>query len=436
MEIQEQLSPNIECKWKIYRSIIPEKDYNIISVSFFKKKVKGSMNNKKKYFEGLKKTYYSMRKILPHYILRIYCDESVIEETFKFYKKVNEDHIELFVYHIPLLIEDTYYHKGTTGTLWRFLPLLKTNIHKCDKKLVLDIDSDDKYNNELFLKIIKKIENKKIYFMYMNRPNYAFKPRIKHLDKKKKDFFNILGGFIYQINEIDYKIFSDFLERYFVNISNKNQYKIKNLLKRVSVYEYGIDEIFLNESFLYCQSKILSDPENFYIKHDYKIYILESMLLSDFYKLICYFLEQYHVKNNKILNKMNKKIKDQDKFEKCIYQMYETFGLVHLLEKNELLHEKHQIILSKYIELFHKNKSNELFLNLYYGLNNKHHIPSINHKIIKIFKNYFFPYIQFKDKTYHIYSQILSLFKFDNYLFFIKSKDKIRHYYLNMKTNI
>ena len=412
IEVKEKLSPNIECIWKIYKKEGEKKNYNIISISYFSKKDK-SAEKKKKYFEGLKKLYFLMKKILPHYILRIYCDQSVISNILTFYHKVNKEHIEIFQYNIPFLQEsnNSSIHKGTTGTLWRFLPLLKTKLHHCDKKLVLDIDT---FYNDIYLKLIKDLEtkNEKVYFMYRSHPYYYQHKRLSCVEGVI-DFEFLVAHFIYQSNEIDYSIFSNFLERYLVNISNKNKDKIIKKCEMISEFEYGIDETFMNEYFLEKQFELIPKYE----KDKSKLYILYHISPYDYKYVFFEFLDE--------IKKINKS-KDTNVIL-FMEKLFEALNLKSELEKYNLVNVNKKINVNKFINFIQNYKSNDssffysqllipLFKNESYGK-----------KIQNVFKKYF----QFDFINPHLLRQknIFDLYKDNHFLIFQKTtkQPKIIH---------
>jgi hypothetical protein len=375
MDIKEQLSPNIECNWKIYKNNNIKKDYNIISVSYFSKKDK-SAEKKKRYFEGLQKLYFMMKKILPYYTLRVYCDSSVISNIFEFYNKVKEENIEIFQYDIPFLHEsnNSTIHKGTIGTLWRFLPLLKSKLHHCDKKLILDIDT---YYNDMYLKLIKKLEDdkEKVYFMYRSHPYYYQQKRLSCVEGVV-DFEYLVAHFIYQSNEIDYNILSNFLERYLVNISNQNKDKIVKKCEMISEFEYGIDETFMNEVFLPKQIELIDVNE----KRDYKMYVLYHISVYDYKYVFFDFLDE--IKNKS-------KNSNQVKIKLFMEKLFEAFQLKEELKKYSLINENQKIDVNKFIEFIQNYKSSQSIL--FYD---KILIPlfkneSYKKKIQNVFKKYF-----------------------------------------------
>jgi hypothetical protein len=300
-EMNEMWINGIDCKWKIYKN---EENENIISISYFSKKNK-SNEKKKKYFEGLQKLYHDMRRILPHYTLRIYCDKSVIQNVLSFYKKVNYKNIEIYQYQIDFLLENgqNSIHKGTIGTLIRFLPLFNFELHQCSKKVVLDIDT---YYNDLFLTFIKKIENEKIYFCYRSHPYYYQHERLNCVESEIT-FEYLVAHFIYQINEINFDIWNQFLERYFLDIQNRNLNKIKNRCKMISPFEYGIDELFMNEYFLPKQFEIL-DTDNQYTNENYTLDILYYLSNYDYKYVFLDFLEEIKRLNSSQMKRNQKQI--------------------------------------------------------------------------------------------------------------------------------
>jgi hypothetical protein len=410
-EIKEDWLNGVECDWKIYESVDEVKNENIVSVSYFSKKNK-SNEKKKKYFEGLKKLYYDIRKILPHYTLRIYCDKSVIKNVIEFYKKVNKNHIEIYQYQISLLLENgqNEIHKGTTGTLIRFLPLFNFELHQCSKKIVLDIDT---YDNHLFLELIKKIENEKIYFCYRSHPYYYQHKRLSCVESEIQ-FEYLVAHFIYQINEIDKYIFFDFLKRYFVNIQNVNIKKIKNRCGMISEFEYGIDEIFMNESFLPKQFEIL-DTKNEYTNQNYTLDIVYYLSNYDYKYVFLDFLEEIKKLNQTQMKKYHKdiqtffrhffevtKLTQISKFKKSNGN-YDILSLISFIE-NDQSQNSMNFYQNDFIPLFKNNKMGK--------------------KIQKVFQQYF--YFDFISNKLNRLKSIIDIYKENTFLIIEMGKNRER----------
>lgn len=413
MEIKELLSPHIECIWNIYRKHKPTNDYNIISVSYFSKKDKTN-EKKKRYFQGLQQLYYLMRRLLPNFILRVYCDSSVISNMVLFYNSVKKNYIELFHYDIKYLYEpnNNEYHKGTIGTLWRFLPLFKSHIHSCNKKLVLDIDT---IYNDLFLKLIQKIEKTDVHLMYRSHPYYYQIQRINCAESDIK-FEYLVAHFIYQTNEIDYDIFPEFLERYFVNITDIDRKKIVEKCKMISEFEYGIDEIFMNEYFLTKHYKLLKNKDN-----KYNIYICYHISNYDYKYILIDFLNEIQLKY------LNIKKDDFDKINLFFMKLFKKIELIKPLETYKII-ENNRFNIKKFIDFINNYKSND---STYFYDNLL--IPTFknnifNKKIAIIFKKYFKFY--FIDKKLQRLNYIISLYRENHFLILEKTilKYKIKYY--------
>ncbi len=391
--VKENLSPHMECEWKIYRDTIPKENYHLISVSYFSKKDK-SDEAKKKYFEGLKQLYFMMRKILPHYILRVYCDTSVIERVLSFYHHIKSDHMEIFQYHIPLLFEiNANVHKGTTGTLWRFLPLHDLKLHTSHRTLVLDVDT---HYNDLFLKLIRKIEDEKreTHFMYRSHAYYYLTPRLSCVESDIQ-FEYLVAHFIYQTNKVSSHILSDFLERYFVNLSNHNKSKIYQTCEMKSEFEYGIDEIFMNEYFLPKQFKQTDKVDILYhLSHyDYRVFITEA--LNMFYKN---------------MSKSKNKSKNEDKIHAFLKKIFESLEFMNRLKEYHLISTNGKI---KIYELLESIKKNNTFYDFFIDqIKNKHILQKL---IYMIKEDDIFSNISQNQQNLLLSKYIIGLYKIDHF---------------------
>jgi hypothetical protein len=256
MEKKEFISKNIECNWTIKNKVLTSKkndNYNIISVVYFNYKnveryqSKDEINKKYlKYYNGLLNIIKNFRKVFNNeFILRIYYDDSVEENINKILEQTNNEfnkYIELFKYDIPLFKEDGQ-HKKTVGTLIRFLPLFDYKLHKVNKCIVFDIDNK-LYN--YYKNIINFFNENKVKLSYRTKSCYFMNKRIKCISKDL--YYGIVASFIYTIISVDKKIFEEFLEDTFIT---KTNYKIiTDDCGLKDEYEYGIDEIFLNSSYI------------------------------------------------------------------------------------------------------------------------------------------------------------------------------------------
>ncbi len=393
--VKENLSPHMECEWKIYRETIPKENYHLISVSYFSKKNK-SDEAKKKYFEGLKQLYFQMRKILPNYILRVYCDTSVIERVLSFYHHIKRDHMEIFQYHIPLLFEiNDNVHKGTTGTLWRFLPLHDLELHTSHRTLVLDIDPghDDMNYNDMLIRFIRKIEYEKreTYFMYRSFPTYHLMPRILCTESDIQ-FEYLVAHFIYQTNKISSYILSSFLERYFVNLSNQNRIKIYQTCEMKSEFEYGIDEIYMNEYFLPQQFKQTKKIDIFYYHDNYYVYTMNIKI--------------FIIELLNFLKNMSKKNMNKDTIQQFMKNLCESLEFMNRLKEYHLITSDGKINIYEFLKYI---KMDNTFYDYFIGqIKNKRTLK----KLIHLIKD---PFTFSIPKKLQLYKSIINLYKIDQF---------------------
>jgi hypothetical protein len=243
MNINQHLSKSIICSWNIKKNKEPNNNYNILSCVFFLKKE--SYKNINIYKNGIIDIINNFNKILPNFRLRIYYDESVLEILNNILNKKNLDNIELYKYNIDFFRDDIY-HKGVIGTFIRFLPLFDLEYHKVDKCLVIDIDNK-LYN--LHRRIINYFDINNIKFAYKSRFCYSFNKRTS------KNKYPIIASLIYQSIQMPYKILSNFLEKIYID----NNSKIINYINKCNIsniYEYGIDEFFLNKYYIKHMNKL------------------------------------------------------------------------------------------------------------------------------------------------------------------------------------
>jgi hypothetical protein len=265
---KEYLSSNIECKWIIANKNIKsnniKKNYNIISVVYFNYKDKIRFNTDeeitiqfKRYYDGLLDIIKKFRNIFDNnFLLRIYYDDTVVDKINQLLEDTNhefDDYIELFKYDIPLFKKDGQ-HQKTVGTLIRFLPLFDYDLHKVDKCIILDIDNK---LSMMYKNIFNFFFKNDVKISYRSRLCYFINKRIKCISK---DFYyGIIASFIYQSISIDKKIMTDFLEDTFITKKNK---KIIDKCGLEDEFSYGIDEIFINSSYIeyFLKNKINIHP--------------------------------------------------------------------------------------------------------------------------------------------------------------------------------
>jgi len=232
--VKQNLSKNIICLWKIKKEIKPINNYNIISCVFFIKKE--SYKHIDNYINGLTNIINNFKNILPTYRLRIYHDSTVKEILDNILNNKLND-IELYEYDISVF-KDGIYHKGVIGTFIRFLPLFDLEYHKVDNCIVFDIDNK-----------IHNYYRDMINYFKENDVKIAYRSRFCYISKRimcTKNKYPIIASFIYQSIQIPYKILSKFFEKLYI----KNDIDIISKCDIDNIYEYGIDEFFMNKYYI------------------------------------------------------------------------------------------------------------------------------------------------------------------------------------------
>jgi hypothetical protein len=395
---REYISKSIFIDWKITKSNF-KSDKIISCVFFLKEKLSKDIN---KYLKNLKKLIDLIINI-NDYKLRIYHDFSslnYIKEMINIndeYKKKLEDKLELYEYDAPFFRdENTLYHKGTIGTLFRYLCIFDFKLHYSKISLIVDIDNDPKLITNSFLKFLETNSN----FAYRFRFMYGIKDRIIcNLDDNLYQF-SIIGSFVFNNNinnnYINKDLFSNFLEDVYINkkdiiIKMLNNCNIENF------YGYGIDEIFLNKillSYLY-KNKINIQPlniNNFQPIIENIFQILITLNQQGFYDEIITFIDYF----NKILNKINTKINLQLNIQnlKEILKKYKENNKLNTYISINLIKNKN-IILPVLDEIMTKYKNN------------------IFYKILKCLKNYIL-YHNYGNYNQHTILNITTDYDFQN----------------------
>jgi hypothetical protein len=308
IKINQHLSKSIICSWKINKNPEPPKgEYNIVSVVFFRKYE--SYKDISMYVDGLTRIIKNFNKILPTFRLRIYHDYSSLEIIKNILKESNilEELIELYEYDIPFFKEekDKTYHMGTIGSFIRYLPLFDIDYHKVDRCLIHDIDN---HFQTVTKDILKFCDDNKITFSYRSRFCYNG-VRIMCVSDENIVKFPLISSFVYQTVSIPYNILGDFIENLYIN----NDIILMKLIKDckiINMYEYGIDEIFMNEFYVkyFYQNKIKIATILF--NHvsilngmlNYFDYIETNKDIEKYWEFICGFFKIININIDKKLN--------------------------------------------------------------------------------------------------------------------------------------
>lgn len=372
IKINQHLSKSIICSWKINKNPDPPKGkYNIVSCVFFRKYE--SYKDISMYVNGLTYIIKNFNKILPTFRLRIYHDFSSLEIIKNILKEANiiEELIELYEYDIPFFKEekDKTYHMGTIGSFIRYLPLFDIDDHKVDKCLIHDIDNDFK---DYTKNVIKFCDDNKITFSYRSRFCYNHL-RITCANDDTLSQFPLISSFVYQTISTPYNILGDFIENLYINNDIVLMQLIKDC-KLINMYEYGIDEIFMNSIYLkyFYQNKIKIAPILFNHVNilkgitNYFDHIETNTDLEIYWKFVCDFFKLIDINlNNKLQDKnILMKILEDDKvkLKKKINMIFYNKSLINKVRmfienKNDIKLYKFNLLLKcilnflKYIDI-------------------------------------------------------------------------------------
>jgi len=154
-----------------------------------------------------------------------------------------KESIELYQYNIPLFREkNKTFHQGTIGTLIRFLPFYNFELHQVDETLVMDIDN--KIYPALY-KIYRTVRKNEIKLAYRFRYCYGFKKRLLCLEDDNLIEFPIIASTIFNLMTCPKDIFINFIDELYLK-NNKKMIDFINSCDLTDKYEYGIDEIYIN----------------------------------------------------------------------------------------------------------------------------------------------------------------------------------------------
>lgn len=211
------------------------KNKNIYSTGLFK--IDKPYKSFNKYLKGLDNWINYLEKNSPkdNYVLRIFIDESIFEDKGIMRKLNSCKYIEPVLFNCPNFKSknNKKYHLGLFGTLTRFFPAFDFENNDTKNIISVDIDFGDLKMDFEIIEILKK--NKKKF-----KNSLAGLIELKRYFDKRSNYPH-LNAFLYFGKKLNKKYIIDYL----------NGTKIKNrttkfLSRNIKNYEYGVDEIFLN----------------------------------------------------------------------------------------------------------------------------------------------------------------------------------------------
>lgn len=262
---------------------------NIITCCLFNMLKHERKKFKEIYFDGFITTINQIKKYFTNWKIICYLDNLLLKTNPDLIKEFlnkyqNDENIKIYFYLIHKSINySKNSHTGTIGSIVRFIPFFDNIKYKTI--FSIDIDNTPKQFEELYL-ITKKyidefLQNDK--FKIFIRNSSLDNQFMNYLDKKLD--FIILGGFF--ISKIKFPI--NFLNNY-----------IQELFTTNSKFDYGVDEIFLNNYIL-----------NYILENKFKIIVIKTYTLGKLYGIRKCNNELYNFyKNN---SELLKKIEYYDK---------------------------------------------------------------------------------------------------------------------------
>ncbi len=377
--------------------IEPEYKYNIVSCVLFR--LPKVYKNELKYYNGLKLLVDIFPKIFPKFYLRLYYDESVlnnksvtdpifIENTQKYWKPLFDNnrqkkYIQFCKFEIKDFKIDEYNHNGVISTIIRFCPLLNIK----DNKNILDVicsDIDCSFRDYEDLKYFyNNLKQSKRDFFYKSRYCYFLHNRFKVVSKYYDEIIitnPIMAGTIISSIKIDENLFKIFFECV-LDYDKKTCNRYKDFFTEgedgnhdKKKIKYGIDELFTLDLLKYLlenKYKLVVHKERDIEKLIYNLYSnYKDKKLSDnrFNKIIKFMLGNQYDKSKSIQE-------NYDALDKIIYSnkykhvktyinfIFRLKKLINVLTEKNQLHkyniDKHDIFCVKN----HDTKDKNIFIN-------------------------------------------------------------------------
>lgn len=359
--------------------IEPTGTYNIISCVVFR--LPKSYKNESMYYKGLKVLIDIFRKIFTDFYLRIYYDDSVLNNKnitdpdfiksteinwrpiFETAKK--NKYVQLCKYEMKDFKLDDYNHNGVIGTVVRMCPLLDLKENN-NIKYVICTDIDAYFAEYKQIKEhLLKLKNSNREFFYRSKYCYFLQDRFRYVYNyyDKKIITNpILAGTIITHIKIPENILKSFFDCLLNNTKkgcekyksfqdfdfDSDLYKKKLIFEDKKIIKYGIDEILTLDILKYLLDnniKILVYKVNDIEKITYKIYIdHKNKIVSDnrFNKLVKFILGTNYDKNKTCDENfiLLDKILYTEKFK---YKSYHEYVYLRIKKLFKILTERNQL---------------------------------------------------------------------------------------------
>ena len=229
-----------------YNYKITNKKFNIICISLFK--MKNSYRELKVYTDGILEIYKHYKKYFPDFILRVYYDNSVIDDDnfIKLYNILDKNKQQLIHFDCPKFKIDKKYHRGIFGMIMRYIPYFKFENNDAKLSIVLDAEPDFNHKIDKWLSYFRVFINKFIKSDAQFFRNYQLCTNHSHIPNQKDWILGFMNASKYKFDiHMIQKFLNDDLNEYKKNYPILYQNTLKMKDKNDSIFFYGIDEIFL-----------------------------------------------------------------------------------------------------------------------------------------------------------------------------------------------
>tara|TARA_Y100000780_G_scaffold162664_2_gene147518 strand:- start:16711 stop:17856 length:1146 start_codon:yes stop_codon:yes gene_type:complete len=366
-----EILKNPICKFKILNNkhLLKDGNIDVICSVFFK--LKKYYKHFSIYVNGLSRLINYIEETKHNYKFILFIDQNIKNDKMVMnilYKSKKT---------IPILFTcskymKNNYHLDLFGTLIRYFPLFNFENNFTNRVVVIDIELSP-YYLKLF-KILEKINHESIVFVG------GF---FEYLINNNKDDIYILGGLISSKNKYNKNIILEFIKN-----AHKIKYKSNNEL-RLSTWEYGIDEIFINRKFKReIDFGLLKRYKMSYFFYQSKEYLLDEKRIKNSYKILKKIIDKIRevepnaISNNPTIQEMldfidknTFSVKEKTKINDII-SIYYNKAITYALKNNtEFIEKKFMKFIKKYLEniiscymIIHFDKNHNIKLINYYDV--------------------------------------------------------------------
>lgn len=209
-----------------------DRKIDIVSASFFK--MNKYYKNFQIYVTGLKTLVEFIDKNTRGFIMRIFIDDNIMEDKQIMKILKSSTKVQIILFDCPKYKKGNF-HIGLFPTLVRFFPMFDFENNDAGHVIITDIDNLHKNSRLYELDTIMKTKNKR----FMGNASI-------HESLAKQRIPYIMASFVGSGMKYDKEMILDYIlntDKYSAKGRYSNSSKIKD---NTTKYEYGIDEIFLN----------------------------------------------------------------------------------------------------------------------------------------------------------------------------------------------